>query len=183
MQSNTEQVIPASKFKLVLLILGALIFLALGIWLSLLDAAFIEAQHRWNSPALIHTVGAVAVVFAALCAAFGVKKLFDDRPGLVLNHLGITDHSSALAAGLIPWAEIRGFATYQVQRQKLLILLLHHPQPYLEAGGWWKRLMLQANFKMCGSPICISASALSISFDELVELCMQYHARYGHATE
>lgn len=52
--NNDERMIELSKTKLLLLIVGALIFVALGIWMYQLDPAWIEAQRRFNSPVIVH---------------------------------------------------------------------------------------------------------------------------------
>lgn len=40
-------------------------------------------------------------------------------------------------------------------------------------------MLNKANYKMCGSPIVISSSALKINFSELLSLFNQYQRKYG----
>jgi hypothetical protein len=75
--NDDEKMIELSKTKLLLLITGALIFVALGIWMYQLDSAWIEAQRRFNSPALVHSIGIVSIVFFGACGAAGINKVFD----------------------------------------------------------------------------------------------------------
>lgn len=183
MDLNSDYVIALSKAKIIRLVVAALVFVALGCWLVQLDAATIEAQRRLNSPWLIHGLGVVAVVFATLCAAVGIKKLSDGQPGVVLSQQGLWDNASGVAAGWIAWSEITGFAVFEVQKQPCLIVMVENPARYLNAGGWLKRLIVKANYRMCGSPITISAHALSVPFDELVALCQQYHLKFGQSAD
>ena len=177
-ESSEETIIKLSKFKITLLVTGSIVFVLGGIWLLTLDPQQIESARRFNNPALITAVAYASIVFFGLCGIYGAIKLFDTKPGLVLNSSGITDYSSAVAAGLIPWQEIRGFREFQVSGQKMLVVLVNDPERYVNMGNPIRRALNKANFNMVGSPISISANALKISYAELTELCLQFHRRY-----
>ena len=179
MNSNNTKVIELSKVKVLLLIVGALAFVALGIWMLQLDSTWIESQRRFNSPALVHGVGVASIVFFGLCAVAAVMKLFDRKPGLVLSSTGILDNSSSASAGLIPWSEVQGFDVLKIQRQRLLIVKLVAPDKYVEVGSAVKRSLNRMNLKMCGSPIAITSNSLKINFDELLDVCNSYLSQYG----
>ena len=179
MNTANEKIIELSKTKVLLLIVGACAFVAIGLWMLQMDSAEIEAQRRFNNPLLVHGIGGLSIVFFGICGVFGVKKLFDRKPGLVLSSAGIFDNSSGVSAGLIPWSEITGFSVFEVQKQKMLIVGVTNPEKYVEAGGSLKRALNRANFKMCGSPIAITSNSLKIGFNELLDFCNQYLATYG----
>jgi hypothetical protein len=179
MNTDNETIIALSRTKTLLLVVVACAFVAIGVWMLQMDSAAIEAQRRFNSPLLVRGIGVLAILFFGLCAVFGVRKLFDKKPGLVLSPAGLFDNSSAVSAGLIPWSEITGFAVFEVQKQRTLIVGVANPGKYVEAGGPLKRALNRANLKMCGSPIAITSSSLKIGFDALVDTCVQYHAAYG----
>ena len=176
---SDEKIVELSKTKILLLVVGSLVFVVLGIWMYQLDPAWIEAQRRFNSPLLVHSTGIVSVVFFGLCGVIGIKKFFDKKPGLILDASGIVDNSSGASAGLIPWSDIQGFGIHEIQKQKLLIIKLADPEKYIQAGGSMKRALNRMNLKLCGSPIAISSNALKINFSELVSLCNSYYAKYG----
>jgi hypothetical protein len=177
--TTDEAIVELSKKKVFLIILGSCAFVALGVWLLFLDEATIQSQRR--SPMLVHGIGLVAVAFFGLIGAFGIKKLFDKKPGLVFNSSGIVDNSSAVSAGLIPWSEILGAEIFETHKQKMLIIKVRYPQKYIERGGQLKQLLNKANYKMCGSPIAITSSGLKVNFQELLSLFSQYHKRYTNA--
>lgn len=181
MTSVDEKVIKLSKTKIVLLVLIACAFVVLGGALLSLDDATIESHRRFNSPLLVHGVALASIVFFGLAGVFGVKKLFDKKPGLVLNSSGVIDNSSGVSAGLIPWAEILGFEIYEIHKQKMLIIKVRNPQQYIERGGAFRRALNKASHKMCGSPIAITSSALKVNFSELVSLFNEYQKKYGNA--
>jgi hypothetical protein len=179
MNNTDEKTIDLSKTKLLLLVAGALIFVALGIWMYQLDSAWIEAQRRFNSPALVHGIGIASIVFFGACGAAGINKVFDKNPGLVLSAAGIVDNSSAVSAGLIPWSDIQGFSVLEIQKQKMLIVKLADPEKYIRAGGPMRQALNRMNARISGSPVAISSTALKINFNELVSLCNSYHSKYG----
>ena len=186
MQTADETIIELSKTKLVLLVLGSCAFVAAGAWLLSFNAA--EIRHGrsfgffYNNPLVVYGAGLAAILFFGLCGLYGLKKLFDKKPGLVLNSSGIVDNASGVAAGFIPWSEVTGASIYEIQKQKMLIVGVRSPQRYLDRGGALKRAFNKANSKMVGSPVAISAAALKIDFAELVALFNRYHQKYGGAS-
>jgi len=178
MDTTDELVIELSKNKIVLLIVGSCAFVALGVWMSV-DAKSIAPDLPIESPLLARGIGLVAILFFSLCGIFGIKKLFDKRPGLVLNSSGIIDNSSGLAAGFIPWEEILGVEEFQVYSQQMLIIEVRNPETYIARASALKRFLNRANYKMCGSPIAISSNTLKIDLPALLSTFEQYHKKFG----
>lgn len=172
--SASENSIPLSKTKLALLVIGSLLFVAAGIWLTQLDDAVIASQRRYNNPAVMHGLGVAAALLGAAGAVFGARKLFDTRPGLVFGPDGFTDNASATAAGFVPWSEVTGVGVMEFNRQKMLVVGVRDPEKYLARGGALKRMLGRANARMCGSPIVISAHALKTDFGALLT---EFHNR------
>ena len=101
----TEQIeIPLSKNKLTLMLICSLIFISLGLWFVIKPPTI--RNPIIGNPTLILTVGIAAILFFGLCAIFIAKKLPDKTPGLIINNQGVTDNSSGVSVGLIPWDDI-----------------------------------------------------------------------------
>jgi hypothetical protein len=183
MESLDEKIIELSKTKILLAILGTCAFVAIGIWFLTLDEAIIRTSSSYrllfNEPMYARGLGIVSIVIFGALALFFVKKLFDKKPGLVFNNSGIVDNASAVAVGFIPWSEITGYDIFEMPQQKMLIIMVKDPQKYVDRGNAVQRRLNQANFKMCGSPITISANALKINFLELSSLFEEYLRKYG----
>ncbi|MBI5725301.1 MAG: hypothetical protein HZA50_15180 [Planctomycetes bacterium] len=184
MNALDETIIEMSKKKVLLLILSSFAMVALGTWLFCLDQTAIPVLRWLNNPTLVHVlirgIGVVGIIFFGLSGIFCFKKLLDKRPGLVFNSSGIVDNSSGVSAGFIPWTEIIGVEIFEIHKQKFLIIKVKNPQSYLKRGGWMKRSLNRASFKMCGSPIAIGANAIKIDFSELLSLFSQYQQKYGN---
>ncbi|MGA9334703.1 MAG: STM3941 family protein [Rudaea sp.] len=207
MSANDEKVIALSKAKLVALVIGALTMAAGGLWIAALDQASLLKNapfgghvFPFNNPTAMHVVAIVGIAFFGACALFGVFKCFDHKPGLVLNAAGFTDNASGVAAGFVPWTQVKavlerdvklsndynpsislkhGF-TYRTRRIRFLIVQVHHPERYIDRGNVFKRVLNRINANMVGSPICITSSVLKIDFDELLTVFKSYLSRYGN---
>ena len=184
MDSTDETIVELSKTKIALAILGTLAFVAIGIWFLSIDEAIIRTSSSYrllfNEPIYARALGIVSIIVFGLLALFFVKKLFDKKPGLVFNNSGIVDNASAASAGFIPWSEVTGYDIFEMSQQKMLIIMVTDPEKYVDRGNAVKRKLNQANYKMCGSPIAISANALKISFPELMSVFSQYQGKYGN---
>lgn len=171
-------VIQASRKKTLFLIVIGFGFVALGLWFLSLDPAEIEAQRRFDNPAFIRGLGLATVTFFGLCVGAATWRLFSSKPGLALNSDGVTIYA-ATENTFIPWRGISGLSTYEVHRQRMLVLGLRNPDEYLERGGALRRWVARANFNLCGSPVVIASNTLKLDLKELHELFAHYFKRYG----
>ena len=165
--------ISVSKFKLVLLLLGAIGLVASAIWIFYLSGYEPVYISIW-----VRSVSLFCIVFFGLCGLYSIKKLFNTHPGLVLDSAGIIDNSSAVSVGRISWQDLEGINITWIQGQRFITLYVTNPQKYLQRGGFFKRQMNALNYRFYGSPIHISANTLNISFGELIDLVSQYYERY-----
>jgi hypothetical protein len=181
MSGNDERVIELSKGKIVLMIAGSLLFVAAGVWFLLADnyGSLVTTLGRFVPPWFVHGLGLVAALFGLAGAGYGIAKSRDRKPGLTLSSAGMVDNSSAVAAGFIPWSEVTGLDTFQIQSQRMLVVHVADPGKYIERGSAFKRALNRANAGMCGSPIVISSNALQIPFDELRTVVGTYVSRYA----
>lgn len=165
-----EQIeIPLSKTKMMLTFFGSLIFVGLGLW-------FLKnppTSNHWlfGNPTIIFIAGIASIIFFGIVAVFIFRKFSDKKPGLIINEQGITDNSSGVSAGLIPWTDIQEITISQVMNQKFLIFSVINPEFYLDQiTNPLKRNAMKMNYKTYGSPISISANALQTNFDDLHKL-------------
>ena len=183
MNAPDELVIELSKGKIILLILGSLVFVAGGAWmLSMGPEDMKDMIPLFRNVLLVHIVGILSIVFFGMAAVLGLKKLFDKKPGLVFNSAGIMDNSSGISAGFIPWSDILGAKTYEVVNQKMLVILLRNPEVYIERGNPLMRFLNKRNSSMCGSPITINSKALKMNFAELLSTFQRYYQAYAQRT-
>ena len=185
MDSTDETMIELSRTKLLLLTLGSCAFVAAGAWLLSLDAAEVRAGRSFrlffNDPTFAYGAGLASILFFGACGVYGIVKMFDRKPGLVLNSDGVVDNASGVAAGFIPWSEVLGAGVYEVQGRKMLIIGVRDPRKYIERGGALRRMLNKANNGMTGSPITIPSVTLKMNFSEVVSLFNRYQEKYAPA--
>lgn len=161
--------IQLSKTKIFLLVIGATVFVVLGILFTTNPEQF-ESTHLRNSE-FIRIAGIFSIAFFGLCLVFIARKLFDKKIGLTIDENGITDNSNATSIGLIEWNDITDIETVQVASTKILILETDKPEKYIARAknGISKRAM-KINHRMYGTPISIISNSLKIKYDDLEKL-------------
>ena len=168
---NTEQriEIPLSKAKILLMLIGATAFVAIGLWFVVAPPEIKNSY--WGNPTKMAFVGYASIFFFGLCAAFFIRKLPDTKPGLIIDNTGLIDNSGALSAGQILWADIVNISVLQMHKQKLLLLEVKNPHDYINRqSSLLKRKGMELNHKMYGTPISVTANGLKMPFQELYSL-------------
>jgi hypothetical protein len=165
---SQEIKIALSKNKIVLLLLGALIFVIFGIWLAIDPENFKVSIFRFRSAELIRIIGIIGIAFFGVCSFFIFKKMFDKKYGLIIDKNGITDNSNATSIGLVKWKDITGIRVLEVVNQKFVMIDVSNPEHYigLKKSGIGKMAM-KANYNKYGSPISITANSLKTDFNEV----------------
>jgi len=162
--------VPISKNKLILMILGSIIFIALGFWLIIVRPPVLFFNKADSAPIDL-IVGIAGILFFGLCFVYIAKKLADNNPGLIINSDGITDNSSGVSAGLIPWKDINEITKETIANQDFLVIKVKNPEEYINRQtGLIKRKAMEMNYKSFGSPINISSNGLKCNFNELYQI-------------
>lgn len=123
------------------------------------------------TPALDQAAGLLAILFGAACGLYLLRKLVDRRPGL-----GLTDNSSGIATGFVPWEDIAGVEARELMGQRMLVFHLVDVEKYMRRHGVLVRPIARANVALCGSPLVIAPHALAIEFDELQRVVGEFRA-------
>jgi hypothetical protein len=158
--------IPISKEKLKKILIAAIVFVALGIWMVVRKPTI--NNPLFGNPTFVLAMGIISILFFGLSGFMIFKKLKDTKPGLVIDDTGVTDNASGVSAGHIPWADITAIKTAQVFTQKFLMIIVKNPEDYINRQtSALKRQNMKMNFKTYGSPISITANTLQYNFNDL----------------
>jgi hypothetical protein len=176
--ARADVVIPLSKGKVALLLLGAVAFVAGSIWIW----SIADGQTRYN-PFYMKAVAIAGVSFFGVCAIYGCFKVFDTRPGSVIDKQGIVDNSSAVAAGRILWDDVVALNVSEIAGQRFITIVVVEPERFVQRGSFLSSMLNAANTKMTGSPINISSSSLCMKLDELVEALTTAFEKYKGRAE
>lgn len=171
-----------SRLKLIKLLCFALLFLACGIWMLRFQpdtqSVFLDNPYFKNGIAIL------ALLMGSFGSYYALKKLFTPKPALVIDALGIIDHSSAVAIGRIHWSDITEIREYKaptgaLSKHRFIVILLQDPAAYLSRQTHsLKRKTMEANLRQCGSPVTLSVTGLDTTFELLESELQQGLATY-----
>ena len=160
--------IKLSKKKLFLLIIACIAFITTCVWLWIIA----DSQNRFT-PIFVKLVSIVGVLFFGIILPFLILKLFDNKPGLIINSTGIQDNSSAMGMKFIQWNEIIKIDIAQVQTTRFILIFITNPEEIIEKGNSIQKKLMRMNHKTYGTPISISSNSLKCNFDELLTIISQ----------
>jgi len=161
--------IPLNKSKIILILIGAIVFIIFGFLFIKNPESHVTTLIR--SPEMVRIVGIAAVLVFGLCAVFIAIKLFDKKVGLRIDESGITDNSSATSVGLIDWADIQGIQPIQIASAKMLLIMTDNPEKYVDrAKNVISKHAMKSNLKYYGTPVSVFSNSLKIKFEDLEKL-------------
>ena len=182
MTENNKIVIELSKSKLTKLLIFSILFLLAGLWMITTNPQ--TSNPVFNNP----IVKAIASYGSTIMGLFGIyfftRKLFDKKPGLIIDENGIYDNTSAFHFGLIPWSDISQIYERTVQasiasKQHFVTVGLINPDKYISReNNAIKRKMLAVNANSYGSPIHISTNGLKINHNDLLKILNEEFTKY-----
>lgn len=169
--------IPLSKKKLYLMLVGSVIFVAIGI-LLISNPPKIK-NPIFGNPTFIIVFSVIDILFFGLILILILKKIPENKPGFIINCEGIIDNSSGISSGLLLWKDIEEISTLNVVNQRFLMFRIKNPEEYINRQkGIIKKKGMEINYRSYGSPICISSNTLKINFDEFSVLVNQKFKKY-----
>jgi hypothetical protein len=158
-------VIPFSKAKLAAFTLLLLALVAAFAYLIVHPDGF-----RRHSPGFVQTVGIIGALVFGVLSLLAIARLFDRRPGLVVDRQGLIDRTTHLGVGRINWTEVRDLRIVKMRMNKFLVIDVHDPDRFLDRGNVLQRLLRAGNLRAQGSPIALSSNLLEIGFDRMTHV-------------
>jgi hypothetical protein len=149
--------------KIVLLLLGSLVFVLLGFWFCRSQEPAAEAG---SFPWFPKIVGIFSILFFGACAVEAIRQMLDTRPRLILDDRGIFDRT--LSTPVIPWGSLLGAKIVQVRKTKFIALQLADEEARYAALSPIKRMMSNANQGLGCSRFNLNLSALDISAEHVL---------------
>lgn len=154
-------IIPTKKSAIFLGVLISAIFVGIGI--VMLNA---EATRRYSST-FLHTWGFFGITFFGLGFLYFLKKLFDNKPGLILDETGLWNNSSIISSHTIKWSELRGVRLRTIGKEKILLLNFKDKESFIRKFNLFERFIFRINMSMSNAPFAISTRTLKCDVEEL----------------
>lgn len=179
--ANTQTTIPLSRIKIIILLIGGVLLIGASIFMvvNIIEGNGGKISIDLVSSSFSILIGVFGVLFFGVCISFMLIKLFDRRPGLIIDEFGITDHSNATSVGLIEWEDITGFRSMKVSSTKILIIETNQPEKYIQkAKNSIAKMAMKANNRHYGSPLSVISNSLAINFDKLERIVWESFDKY-----
>ena len=158
-------VIYHSRKKLLLLSVGAAMFIAFGVFL--LTTGKVEDR----------ILGIAGLVIFGLCLLAIIWQLMKRAPALIIHYSGILYNPSHSSSGFLRWEEISGIfiatMTGRGHKQRFLAIVPKDLNAFLSRQSAFKTRLAKMSIRLVGAPINISASTLPISLEELIQNIQQ----------
>lgn len=99
------------------------------------------------------------VLLFGYAAVFFIKQAVHPKPVLVVNEQGVTDHTSAISLGFIPWQDIKRVYLDRLMNNTFIELEIAQEEKYLSRLNALKRKTVAANKAMGHQIVCITLNA------------------------
>jgi hypothetical protein len=147
------------------ILLGFLSFLFVVAGIGVLYFAAANNEDAWP----LWVIGVLAIVFFGLCIVYYFYTLFNRKPALIVDHEGIQDNSSYLAAGMVRWDEIEEIKWVSFQKQIFLGLITYDRSLITNRSTGLKKILNKINKSMLDSQVNITIQILDCSPEQLVD--------------
>lgn len=122
------------------------------------------ASETWSL--IIKILGGIIAAFLVVAGASAGKLLQDKTAGVIIDANGVTDKSSAIACGLIPWKNIRSIEP-DMAGSLVKIYVKSVEDIYNSASNKAILHVLKKNTELYQTPVVIEKKYLACNFDEL----------------
>lgn len=167
--STNETNIPYSKGKLTRLLLLFASCILPGLFFVIVQPH--EPGVLLTLPVIVVIVGVLTLLVGFLVGTLYFRQIIKNGPGLIIDNTGFTDYSSGLAAGYIPWTDVKAIRiiTLPKYKQKFIAVILKDPDAYLDRQpNALKRKFMTMNLRKYGSPVQLTGNSLQCTVDELL---------------
>jgi hypothetical protein len=152
-----------SRWRLALLMLGALGFVALGLWFIGLFGE-VPSSRRYSEGITI-AIGWLCVLLFGLIGLGIAKKLFETGEQLRIGSSGVCWR--AWSDQTIPWSEISNVTTWESNRQRMIILHLRDPARFPAKGCL--AVLAGTNRVLTGGDVAISLTGTDRTVEEALD--------------
>lgn len=138
---------------------------------------FISLRRYPNENTIIF-MGCLGVCVFGISSISIFLKLFNKKPGLVINSDGIIFHASANTLGLIKWKDVTDIKTSKFYNQTYILIMVKNPKEYLNKFKHVKKFLYKGFLNDIGTPIFLSSVGLQCNLKEMEKLLKEEFKRY-----
>ena len=142
----------------------------MGTSLTVLSAGLAAFRPHGDFGLILGVIG--LVLFGPITVALLVRAT-QNRPALVLDTDGFTDHASLISAGFVPWPEVQQIEDRAFRRRVFVTIKVTDRAAFLARQSAWHRFLHRINGPMAAGDILIPANVLPMRPAELVKTMRQ----------
>lgn len=155
-----EFVASASRWRIALLVLASLAFIAIGVWLiGTFGEVPVSTRHSATEN---NFIGSACIILGVIGAVSMIPELLTGGEILRVGPTGV--HYRRWSKQFIPWSQIKEVTTWSYKRQS--VIALHLIEPGTFPGRLIPGLFAKANRWLSGGDIQISLVGTDQSLDE-----------------
>ena len=171
-----------SKKKSILILLGSIVFVAIGVLLVMDPERFVTLLFR--NPDFIRIAGIASILFFGFVTFVGIKRLIKSKIALIIDTKGLNVNPKKSLTEFIEWKDILGFKELQIQSQIIIIIGVKNPEHWIEKEtSTIRKKLMRFNMNNYDSPFNIAAAGLDIGYDELNIELNRYFEKYKNEVQ
>lgn len=162
MKQKESIVIATRKKAITIGLIGSIIFIVIGLFM-ISKPDLIERY----SEAFVQISGFIGISFFGVTSIYFTRKIFDNRPGLILNESGLINNSSIISGHSLKWEELQGAGLIKIGNEKILFIYIKDSKSFIKKFNLFEQFLMRLNLSLYGSPIGISTRSLNYDIDKL----------------
>ncbi|MFV0605987.1 MAG: STM3941 family protein [Niabella sp.] len=168
--------VPFNKSRLI----RQLIIFTLAMLLFTFMAIRPELFVKTGTGGFVKVVGYIGSFIFIICTAFVAQKVFNKKPGLILDNEGIVDNSLGVMFAKLYWKQVTAVEQLESEGKYYIRISIKDPEKYIAAEkNPMKRRMLELNYGTLKTPVNIVTERLKINHDELFARIQNLTRDYG----
>lgn len=119
----------------------------------------------------------IGIFFFGYACIYFIKKIKDNKEMLIINNKGITDNTTAISFGFIPWKDIEDVYIDGVLGNEFIELKVRNEEKYLYNLAPLKKVLVNINKKMGHQIVCITLNRTKYSLNYVLEKINEYRKK------
>ena len=174
---NSKIIYYLNKEKFVLWLILSLLFEIIGV---LVLVKYFDIKNYSNI--LYQIICIIVVIFLGFVIIRFIMMLLNKKPGIIIDHAGITINSNFIHVGYINWKDINTIKNNNVDvntrggkiTENYIRIIIKNPKEYIkQQKNLFSKIVFLLYLRIHDSPILIQESALKCNYFELVHVLFE----------
>lgn len=123
---------------------------------------------------IMKIIALVDIVFFGYTMLFLIKRSQQNIDLVIVDNNGITDNSTTVSVGLIPWGDINEIYINSILNNKYILVKVEDERKYLNKMPFWKQQFMLASKKMGYEIIAINLNSTGVQPEKFLQEILKY---------